>query len=295
MHATTRDVRRPRQHPFRPLPPRSPTWRIRAPLRVALGAARARRGHRGAWRAASTSPRSPRPMLVWWLDHRLAAAQPGLGRRQGDRLEGGAGRASRAAPARSLRQRGCRRCSSVSCSTRSCSPGSASSRASRCSLARQAAGRGEHSCFDDRRQPALAEQLVLGVALALALVGASPVMHLPHMIWQLVIVFVLVLAAVVAALMDRAAQRPAAVSPMSSRGSPPPGRRCLSQPRAHGARDGGRHVLVGRADRRASGRRSRPFGIHVGLAVAGLVFVSLDDRAAVPLLAGQIWASSSSA
>ena len=37
-------------------------------------------------------------------------------------------------------------------------------------------------------------------ALALAVVALAPVMHLPHMIWQLVIVFVLVLAVVTAAL-----------------------------------------------------------------------------------------------
>ena len=37
---------------------------------------------------------------------------------------------------------------------------------------------------------------MLGVALALAVVALAPVLHLPHMVWQLLIVFVLVLAAV---------------------------------------------------------------------------------------------------
>ena len=46
---------------------------------------------------------------------------------------------------------------------------------------------------------ALAEQLVLGVALALAVVALAPVMHLPALIWELVIAFMLVLAAVVVA------------------------------------------------------------------------------------------------
>ena len=54
---------------------------------------------------------------------------------------------------------------------------------------------------------AVAEQLVLGVALALTVVALAPVLHVPHMIWQLVIAFVLVLAALAGTLLIVHAQR----------------------------------------------------------------------------------------
>src|SRR4051794_33413499 len=43
---------------------------------------------------------------------------------------------------------------------------------------------------------ALAEQLVLGAALALSVVALAPVLHLPNMVWQLLIVFLAVLTVV---------------------------------------------------------------------------------------------------
>ena len=54
----------------------------------------------------------------------------------------------------------------------------------------------------------LAEQLVLAVALALAVVALAPVLHLPFMVWQLLIAFVLVLTVVFAASAGAPAQRP---------------------------------------------------------------------------------------
>ncbi len=119
---------------------------------------------------------------------------------------------------------------------------------------------------------ALAEQLVLGVALALAVVALAPVMHLPSMIWQILV-----------GLRARA------------RG----GRRGAGDRPAQGARPAGPGhlralVAVRRCSRGRAPRRSRigagtfswaaqiagiwaaleAFRIHVGLAGAGLVFVS---------------------
>jgi uncharacterized membrane protein YbhN (UPF0104 family) len=118
---------------------------------------------------------------------------------------------------------------------------------------------------------ALAEQLVLGVALALAVVALAPVMHLPHMIWQLVIVFVLVLAAVTAALMivlrSARGRLAHAISGLSS------GQALFSQPRAT-ALAMAAATLSWAAQIAGIWAALEAFGIHVGLAGAGLVFVS---------------------
>jgi uncharacterized membrane protein YbhN (UPF0104 family) len=118
---------------------------------------------------------------------------------------------------------------------------------------------------------ALAEQLVLGVALALAVVALAPVMHLPHMIWQLLIVFVLVLAAVAGALalVLRSARGRLAhvISGLSS------GQALFSQPRATAlAMAAGTFSWA--AQIAGIWAALEAFGIHVGLAGAGLVFVS---------------------
>jgi uncharacterized membrane protein YbhN (UPF0104 family) len=118
---------------------------------------------------------------------------------------------------------------------------------------------------------ALAEQLVLGVALALAVVALAPVMHLPHLIWELVIVFVLVLAAVVAALMIvlRSARGRFAhvIAGVSS------GQALFSQPRATAlAMAAGTFSWA--AQIAGIWAALEAFGIHIGLAGAGLVFVS---------------------
>ena len=119
---------------------------------------------------------------------------------------------------------------------------------------------------------ALAEQLVLGVALALAVVALAPVLHLPHMIWQLLIVFMLVLAAVVVALM---------IAMRKARGR-------FAQVLAAGLSRGQALFSQAARDRlaMAAGTLSwaaqiagiwaalEAFDIHVGLAGAGLVFVS---------------------
>jgi uncharacterized membrane protein YbhN (UPF0104 family) len=118
---------------------------------------------------------------------------------------------------------------------------------------------------------ALAEQLVLGVALALAVVALAPVMHLPHMIWALVIAFVLVLAAVAAALvvvLRKARGRlAAAISGLSH------GQALFSQPRATAlAMAAGTFSWA--AQIAGIWAALEAFGIHIGLAGAGLVFVS---------------------
>lgn len=118
---------------------------------------------------------------------------------------------------------------------------------------------------------ALAEQLVLGVALALAVVALAPVMHLPHMIWQLVIVFVLVLAVVTAALgivlRNARGRLSRAISGLSS------GQALFSQPRAT-ALAMAAATLSWAAQIAGIWAALEAFGIHVGLAGAGLVFVS---------------------
>jgi uncharacterized membrane protein YbhN (UPF0104 family) len=118
---------------------------------------------------------------------------------------------------------------------------------------------------------ALAEQLVLGVALVLAVVALAPVMHLPHMIWELTIVFVLVLAVVTAALMivlRRARGRLAhVIAGVSS------GQALFSRPRAT-ALAMAAATLSWAAQIAGIWAALEAFGIHVGLAGAGLVFVS---------------------
>jgi uncharacterized membrane protein YbhN (UPF0104 family) len=118
---------------------------------------------------------------------------------------------------------------------------------------------------------ALAEQLVLGVALALAVVALAPVMHLPQLIWELVLVFVLVLAAVVVALvvaLRSARGRLAQVVSGLSRGQA-----LFSRPRATAlAMAAG--TLSWAAQIGGIWAALEAFGIHVGLAGAGLVFVS---------------------
>jgi uncharacterized membrane protein YbhN (UPF0104 family) len=118
---------------------------------------------------------------------------------------------------------------------------------------------------------ALAEQLVLGVALALAVVALAPVMHLPSMIWQILAAFVLVLALVAGALvivLRKARGRLAQViSGLSS------GQALFSQPRATAlAMTAGTFSWA--AQIAGIWAALEAFGIHVGLAGAGLVFVS---------------------
>ena len=129
---------------------------------------------------------------------------------------------------------------------------------------------------------ALAEQLVLGVALALSVVALAPVLHLPHMIWQLVIVFLAVLAVASAGLM--VAMRKALRAPRRSGLWPLAGSGAVPQPRATAV--AGRYDLLGRADRRhLGGARGLPHPRRPGRRGPRLRLV--DDRAAVPVLARQ--------
>lgn len=118
---------------------------------------------------------------------------------------------------------------------------------------------------------AIAEQLVLGVALALTVVALAPVLHLPHMIWQLVIVFVAVLAVASAGLMvvmRKARGRLAAlVSGLSQ------GQALFKLPRAT-ALAVAAGTLSWAAQIAGIWAALEAFQIHVGLAGAGLVFVS---------------------
>ncbi|HET6171118.1 MAG TPA: lysylphosphatidylglycerol synthase domain-containing protein [Gaiellales bacterium] len=118
---------------------------------------------------------------------------------------------------------------------------------------------------------ALAEQLVLGVALALAVVALAPVMHLPQMIWGLVIAFVLVLTVVTTVLMvamRKARGRVAVVLSGLSRGQA-----LFSKPRATAvAMAAG--TLSWAAQIAGIWAALEAFGIHIGLAGAGMVFVS---------------------
>ena len=118
---------------------------------------------------------------------------------------------------------------------------------------------------------AIAEQLVLGVALALCVVGLAPVLHLPRVVWELVGVFVLALVIVIAALMivlrsarGRLAHLLAGVSR---------GQALFSRPSATAlAMAAG--TLSWAAQIAGIWAALEAFGIHVGLAGAGLVFVS---------------------
>jgi glycosyltransferase 2 family protein len=118
---------------------------------------------------------------------------------------------------------------------------------------------------------ALAEQIVLGAALALAVVALAPVLHLPQMIWQLMVVFLLVLTAVSVALvivMRKARGRVAGLMAGLSRGQA-----LFSQPRATAlAMTAG--TLSWAAQIAGIWAALEAFNIHVGLAGAGLVFVS---------------------
>jgi uncharacterized membrane protein YbhN (UPF0104 family) len=118
---------------------------------------------------------------------------------------------------------------------------------------------------------AVAEQLVLGVALALTVVALAPVLHVPHVIWQLVIAFVLVLATLAGTLLivmrnarGRLAELLAGVAK---------GQALFSRPRATTVA-----VVAGviswAAQIAGIWAALEAFHIHVGLAGAGLVFVS---------------------
>jgi uncharacterized membrane protein YbhN (UPF0104 family) len=118
---------------------------------------------------------------------------------------------------------------------------------------------------------AVAEQLVLGLALALAVVALAPVLHLPHMIWQLVIAFVLVLAGVSATLMlvmrNARGRLAGLVSGLAK------GQALFSRPRATSLAIGA-GVISWAAQIAGIWAALEAFHIHVGLAGAGLVFVS---------------------
>src|SRR4051795_7079011 len=117
----------------------------------------------------------------------------------------------------------------------------------------------------------LAEQLVLGVALALAIVGLAPVLHLPHMVWQLVIAFMTALVLITAVLMvvvRKARGRLAGLAAGLSRGQA-----LFRKPRAT-ALAVGAGTLSWAAQIAGIWAALAAFHIHVGLAGAGLVFVS---------------------
>jgi uncharacterized membrane protein YbhN (UPF0104 family) len=118
---------------------------------------------------------------------------------------------------------------------------------------------------------AIAEQLVLGVALALCVVALAPVLHLPHMIWQLVIAFLGVLAVAslaVLIVMRRARGRLAGLAAGLSRGQA-----LFRKPRATAlAMAAG--TISWAAQIAGIWAALEAFHIHVGLAGAGLVFVS---------------------
>jgi hypothetical protein len=117
----------------------------------------------------------------------------------------------------------------------------------------------------------LAEQLVLAAALALAIVALAPVLHLPLMVWQLLVVFVAALAAVLGVLtllLRNARGRFANLATGLSRGQA-----LFSKPRAT--------VLALTAGTLSWATQIagiwaalEAFNIHVGLAGAGVVFVS---------------------
>jgi uncharacterized membrane protein YbhN (UPF0104 family) len=117
----------------------------------------------------------------------------------------------------------------------------------------------------------LAEQLVLGVALALAIVALAPVLHLPHMVWQLVIVFMTALVLITAALMivmRKARGRLAGLAAGLSRGQA-----LFGKPRATAIAMAAGTVSWA-AQIAGIWAALEAFHIHVGLAGAGLVFVS---------------------
>jgi uncharacterized membrane protein YbhN (UPF0104 family) len=138
-------------------------------------------------------------------------------------------------------------------------------------LARRRRLAGEDIAASTIAGTALAEQLVLGIALALAVVALAPVLHLPHMIWALMIVFLAVLAVVSVALMlvmRKARGRLAGLVAGLSRGQA-----LFSQPRATALATAA-GTLSWAAQIAGIWAALEAFNIHVGLAGAGLVFVS---------------------
>ena len=118
---------------------------------------------------------------------------------------------------------------------------------------------------------ALAEQLVLGAALALTVAALAPVLHLPHLVWQLVGVFALVLvAASGAAMLVLRSVRGRLAGLLSGLAR---GQALFACPRATAVA-----LLAGTASWAAQiagiWAALEAFHIHVGLAGAGLVFVS---------------------
>jgi uncharacterized membrane protein YbhN (UPF0104 family) len=118
---------------------------------------------------------------------------------------------------------------------------------------------------------AIAEQLVLGVALALCVAGLAPVLHLPYMVWQLAIVFlgVLTVVSVVLTIVMRKARGRLAglVAGLSQ------GQALFRKPRAT-ALAVAAGTLSWAAQIAGIWAALEAFHIHVGLAGAGLVFVS---------------------
>ena len=117
----------------------------------------------------------------------------------------------------------------------------------------------------------LAEQLVLGVALALAVVALAPVLHLPNMVWQLR-----------RSSSSRARGGLARAARRDAQGARPPrrhGRRALArtgavpQPRATALATIAGTLSWG-AQIAGIWAALEAFHIHIGLAGAGLVFVS---------------------
>ena len=118
---------------------------------------------------------------------------------------------------------------------------------------------------------AFAEQLVLGAALALSVVALAPVLHLPHMVWQLLIAFLAALtlvSLVLLVVMRKARGRLAGVVAGLSQGQA-----LFARPRATAvAMAAG--VISWAAQIAGIWAALEAFHIHVGLAGAGLVFVS---------------------
>ena len=118
---------------------------------------------------------------------------------------------------------------------------------------------------------AIAEQLVLGVALALCVAALAPVLHLPTMVWQLAIVFLAVLSVVTVAtlvVMRKARGRLAGlVSGLAQ------GQALFRKPRAS-ALAVAAGTLSWAAQIAGIWAALEAFHIHIGLAGAGLVFVS---------------------
>ena len=247
--ATERDVRRPRPPAARARPPRSPTWRARQ--RCASRSASAR-----SWRSARCSPAASIVSsladadIVWgWIALSLAlnlasvAGKAIVWKAALDALPGPAPGALRARRAGALHrlpaQHGAVR---------------AHRRARPRRGARRAAGAWPATAIPASTiaGTVLAEQLVLGVALALAVVALAPVLHLPHMVWQLVIVFLAVLAVPRRRADARAAQ--GARPPRAPRRGPLAGTGAVLASRAPRRRRGRGRDLLGCADRRHLGR-----------------------------------------